>query len=626
MTGILLVTALFLLAGVVAVPLASRFKLGSVLGYIIAGIIISPLLALLKVDVITIQHFAEFGVVMMLFLVGLELEPKLLWRMKNKLLGLGGLQVLITVCLVALIAFLLGVSVNAAIAIGFIFSLSSTAIVLQTLGEQGKMKTEGGQSSFSVLLFQDIAVIPMLAIIPLLAISKSAEDAGHHGSSFSLIAGMPGWMAAITTFAVVLAVIVGGILLSRPVFRFAASAKLREILVGAALLWVLGIALLMSTVNLSPALGTFLAGVVLANSEFRHELESNIGPFKGLLLGLFFMTVGASVDFNLLGEKFFLVVGLTLGLMFIKAAVLFVLARVFNLQRSDKWLFTLGLAQAGEFAFVLLALVVTEGVIAKELASLLLLVVALSMLLTPACFLIQDRFLSSSEDKDKDREADQIDEKGSIIIAGHGRFGGIINRMVRGLGYQTTVLDYDYQQLEMLRKFEFEAYFGDATRPDLLHAAGIEHAKVLVVALDDKASITELVKYCVKNFLHVHVIARAIDRSHVYELYAVGCRDIIRETFDSAVRAGRSTLEALGQHPFQAERNAKRFVEVDQHSIRTLATLYKADVPIQDNPEYIKKAVEIRLEHEAQIKGEDPHYSSRSQLGWIPPTKNNVDV
>ena len=516
--------------------------------------------------------------------------------------------------------------VNASIAIGFVFTLSSTAIVLQTLSEQGKMQTEGGQSSFSILLFQDIAVIPMLAIIPLLATAKTHESGGGHGNSFSLVAGMPGWMTALTTVAVVLVVVVGGILLSRPVFRFAASAKLREILVGAALLWVVGIALLMSVVNLSPALGTFLAGVVLANSEYRHELESNIGPFKGLLLGLFFMTVGASVDFDLLGEKLFLVIGLTLGLMFVKAAVLFGLARIFKIKGSDKWLLTLGLAQAGEFAFVLLALVVSQGVIGKDLASLLLLVVALSMLLTPACFLIQDRFLCSIDDDNKDRVADDIDEKESIIIAGHGRFGGVVNRMVRGLGYKTTVLDYDYKQLEILRKFEFKAYFGDATRPDLLHAAGIEEAKVLVVALDDKATITEMVRYCTKNFPHLHIIARAVDRIHVYELFAVGCRDIIRETFDSAVRAGRSTLEALGQHPFQAERNAKKFMEVDQDLMRTLAPLYMDDVALHDNPEFVKKAIEMRAEHEAQLKGVDPHYSSRSQLGWVPPTVEDAEV
>ncbi len=640
MTEIFLVTVLFLFAGVVAVPIASRLKLGSVLGYIIAGIAISPLLTSLKVDVSTIQHFAEFGVVMMLFLVGLELEPEKLWRMRNKLLGLGGLQVLITSLVFTGIALALGQAFQTSIAIGFVFALSSTAIVLQTLNERGLMQSEGGQSAFSVLLFQDIAVIPMLAVIPLLALPElsqvggfigeaaaqlASSDDGHHGS-LSLVEGLAGWQQALVTVGAIALVVLGGIGLSRPIFRFAASAKLREILVATALLWVVGIALLMSLVELSPALGTFLAGVVLANSEYRHELEIDIDPFKGLLLGLFFITVGASIDFNLFFNQFGLVIGLTLGVMGIKAAILYGLARFFKIRGNHKWLFTLGLAQAGEFAFVLLAFIVSNKVMSKDLSDLLLLIVALSMLLTPAAFIIQDRFFNKAEDADDGRSADEIEEQQEIIIAGHGRFGGVVNRMLRGLGYKTTVLDYSYTQLEMLRKFNFRVYFGDATRPDLLHAAGIERAKIFIIALDNKEAITDLVKHCTEHYPKLHVIARAIDRHHVYDLFAAGCRDIIRETFDSSVRVGRSALEAMGVHPFEAERKAKKFVENDSYSLRELAPLYKPDIPVTEIPEYVAKVKEIREQQEAELQGRDRNYGSRSDRGWSPPTLQDVEA
>lgn len=627
MTQVFLLIVLFLVAAVIAVPLASRFKLGSVLGYIIAGMALSPLLTALKVDVLTLQHFAEFGVVMMLFLVGLELEPQTLWKMKNKLLGLGGFQVLLTVTLFALIAVATGVHFKTAIAIGFALALSSTAIVLQTLNEKGQMNSEGGKNCFSVLLFQDIAVIPMLAVIPLLAVpelmSNVAQGQDGHHPSMSLVHGLSAWQQAVVTIAAVAAIVFGGIKLSRPIFRYAASANLREILVATALLGVVGIALLMSLVELSPALGTFLAGVVLANSEYKHELESDLEPFKGLLLGLFFMTVGASIDFGLLAEKLGLVLVLTLGVVMVKASVLYTLSRAFRMPGGDNWLFSLGLAQAGEFAFVLLAFTVSSHAMSRELADLLLLVVALSMLMTPALFILHDKFLSSRGEEDS-READGVDQQEDIIIAGHGRFGGVINRMLRGLGYKTTVLDFNYHQLEFLRKFNFRIYFGDATRPDLLHSAGIEKAKLFIIALDDKDKITELVKYCTRHYPDLHVIARAVDRHHVYDLYAAGCRDIIRECFDSSIRAGRSALEAMGIHPFEAERKARDFVRADQHSLRKLASSYRPDVPPQENQEYIQQAAVVRAENEAMLQGKDRAYSSRSDRGWSPPTKEDV--
>lgn len=388
MTGFLLLATLFLVAGLIAVPLATRFGLGSVLGYLVAGIVISPVLGLLGVDVVAIQHFAEFGVVMMLFLVGLELELKVLWSMRMRLLGLGGLQVALTAGLVMVAGLMLGLDWTVALTLGMAFALSSTAIVLQSLNEKGLMRSDGGQAAFSVLLFQDIAVIPMLAVIPLLAVAgaagvPAAEHAQASHESLSLVDGRPGWQVALITLAAIGAVIFVGHQLTRPMFRFVALANLRELFTATALALVVGIALLMTLVGLSPALGTFLAGVVLASSEYRHELESDIDPFRGLLLGLFFMTVGASIDFDLLLANPGTVLGITLGLMLLKALVLLVLSGVFRVSGSGRWLFALGLAQAGEFGFVLLSFAVASNALPQNFADIALLVVAMSMLLTP---------------------------------------------------------------------------------------------------------------------------------------------------------------------------------------------------------------------------------------------------
>ncbi len=627
MTDFLLLAFVFLFAGVVAVPIASRLGLGSVLGYLIAGIVISPILAVLGVDVIAIQHFAEFGVVMMLFLVGLELEPKLLWQMRAKLIGLGGGQVGLTTLLVMAVAMAFGQPWSIALAIGSVLALSSTAIVLQTLNEKGLMKSDGGQSSFSVLLFQDIAVIPMLALIPLLAMpelmdvaatdthgsatqleqshdSHKTETNGHddhsgdhhseghsddHGASYSLVDGLNGWQTALVTIGAVAAVVLGGNFLTGPIFRFIAAARLRELFTATALMMVIGIALLMTLVGLSPALGTFLAGVVLANSEYRHELESDIDPFKGLLLGLFFMTVGAGINFALLFENLWSIVALTLGLIALKAMVLLVLARVFKLKGADKWLFGLGLAQAGEFGFVLLSFTVANSVIPTPIADQLLLVVALSMLLTPALFIVYDRVISPRYIGAEGREMDEITEKSHIIIAGHGRVGGIVSRMLRSAGHTPTVIDFSSKQLELLRKFGISAYFGDATRPDLLHSAGIDEAKLFVIAIDGKTQITELVKYVRQNHPNVHVVARAVDRNHVYDLWAAGCRDIVRDTYDSSLRIGRSAFEAMGVPAEKAEEVKNAFNEIDRRTMLEMAEHYDPEIPMVENEEYMSK-------------------------------------
>jgi CPA2 family monovalent cation:H+ antiporter-2 len=633
MDGFLLLAFLFLIAGVVSVPIASRLGLGSVLGYLLAGIAISPILAWLHVDVVSIQHFAEFGVVMMLFLVGLELQPSMLWAMRHKLLGLGGLQVSLTALVVTGLAMALGHPWSIALSIGLVFSLSSTAIVLQTLNEKGLMRSDGGQSSFSVLLFQDIAVIPMLAFVPLLALPElqelamsahSSADDGH--ASLSLVDRLEGWQRALVTVGAIAFVVIVGSYLTRPIFRFIAMAKLRELFTAAALLMVIAIALLMVVVGLSPALGTFLAGVVLANSEYRHELESDIDPFKGLLLGLFFITVGAAIRFDLLIDNLGSIIGMTLGLIAIKAIILYALARIFRIHGADRWLFTLGLAQAGEFGFVLLSFTVANGVIPTAIADQLLLVVALSMLLTPGLFILYEKVIAPRFVQAQERKADEIDESGKVIIAGHGRFGGIVDRILLSAGIKTVVLDYQSEQLERLRTFGIKAFFGDAMRPDLLHAAGIAEAKMLVVAIDDKASATELVHYVSHHYPKVHIVARAIDRHHVYELYSAGAQDIIRETFDSSVRAGRSALEALGFHPYDAERQVRGFVLNDQAQMLALASSFDPDIPVHENEEYVRRTKEYLDRYAEVMKGNAAKFGSRLDRGWVPPTLEDLDA
>lgn len=634
MTDFLLLAFTFLIAGVIAVPIATRLGLGSVLGYLIAGILISPILRWEGVDVISIQHFAEFGVVMMLFLVGMELEPKRLWEMRSRLLGLGGLQVGVTVLAVMGIAMAMGQPWQVSLAIGFVLALSSTAIVLQTLNEKGLMRSEGGRSGFSVLLFQDIAVIPMLAIIPLLvlpdlvgggyadaghaaeaahadaahAVDSHGEGDGHgdthddgHGPAPSLVAGLPGWAAALVTLGAIGAVILIGGYLTRPLFRFIARAQLRELFTGTALMLVIGIALLMSLVGLSPALGTFIAGVVLANSEYRHELESDIDPFRGLLLGLFFMTVGAGINFGLLAENWTVLIGATLGLMALKGVILLGLGHFFGLRGADRWLLALGLAQAGEFGFVLLSFTVASSVIPAPIADQLSLVVAMSMLLTPVLFIVYDKLIAKHFSGEQEREADEMDEHNHVIIAGHGRVGGIVSRMLSVAGYPATVVDFSSRQLERLRTFGIHAYFGDATRPDLLHAAGIEEAKLLVIAIDDKEQITELVRYATQNWPHLHVTARAVDRHHVYELWEAGCRDIIRETYDSSLRMGRSAFEALGIPRDHADRMTDAFNELDRRSMIALADVYDSSIPAEQNETYVAKVKEIRGPWEEEL-------------------------
>ncbi len=629
MESFLLQAFVYLVAAVVAVPVANRLGLGSVLGYLIAGVVIGPLLGVVGAETQDLQAYAEFGVVMMLFLIGLELEPKALWNMRVRLLGLGGMQVAVTTGLITAAAMAFGLYWSVALAVGLVFSLSSTAIVLQTLGEKGLIRTDGGQASFSVLLAQDIAVIPMLALIPLLAapelmganwgggISDIRFTAGGGGS---ILEGQPGWIVTLVVLGSVAVIVLGGHYLTRPMFRFLALAKLPEIFTAGALLMVIGIALLMTLVGLSPALGTFLAGVVLANSEYRHELEADIEPFKGLLLGLFFITVGAGINFAILFENVFFILGLTIGMMLVKGLVLFGLAKAFKIRGAAGWLFTLGLAQAGEFGFVLLSFTTQNDVIPVGLGQTLQLVVTLSMLLTPALFIFHERVLANKVDTDK-AEDDEIDQAGPVIIAGLGRFGQVVNRMLLSNGHKTVVLDYRNDLISGLRNFGVTAYFGDPSRPDMLLAAGIREAKVIIVAIDDQEKAVEIVEYVAREHPHVHIVARANDRQHVYKLYSAGARDIVRELFDSSIRAGRYALLALGHHPFDAERASRRYVKQDRHNLALLARLWDPDLTPLENEPYAAKAREINQEiNEAMMKAQSPD-NAGAERAWTPPPK-----
>lgn len=614
MAEFLFLASVFLLAAVIAVPIAARLGLGSVLGYLLAGVAIGPGLGLIS-DATDLQHFAEFGVVMMLFIIGLELEPRALWDMRHRLIGMGGLQILVTMLTVMAGALYLGFVWQTALAIGMIFALSSTAIVLQTLSEKGLMQTSGGRSTFSVLLTQDIAVIPMLVILPLLAvpaaptlkedgsIMRSPLDQGDHGAAhgMSLVEGLPGWGVTLVTLGAVALIILGGIYGARPLFRYIHAAHLREMYTALALLIVIGIAFLMTAVGLSPALGTFLAGVVLANSEFRHELESDIEPFKGLLLGLFFITVGAGIDFELFFSEPVIILALALSIMLLKGIILYALGRAFKLRGRDQWLFTLGLAQAGEFGFVLISFSLQQAIFPADLGDRLLLIVALSMLITPLAFMLYEFLSKRMKDTTKLPEHDDIDEQGTVIIAGIGRFGQIVNRLVQSVGHTTVVIDNNLQTIQLMRRFGYQGFFGDPLRPDLLHAAGIDSARVLMVALDDPVAAERLVTYARRLRPDLHIVARSHDRTHTYRLYQAGANDIVRELFDSSLRAGRYVLENIGLTDFEAAEAEKLFYKHDRYTVRELAGLWDPNLPSAQNERYIARARELEKELEAAL-------------------------
>ncbi len=569
---------IFLAAGVIAVPIASRLGLGSVLGYLMAGALIGPYVLGLVKQPEDVMHFAEFGVVIMLFLIGLELKPSILWRMRMPILGLGGLQVVVTTLALTAVAWLVGQEGRAALAIGLILALSSTAIALQIFEEKQLLQTDGGRSAFAVLLFQDIAVIPILALLPLLA-TRIVHQAAGDEHNVSAISHLAGWQQTLLVIAVVAGIILVGRFLTRPIFRFIAESHLREIFTAAALLLVVGITLLMNMVGLSPALGAFIAGVVLADNEYRHELEANIEPFKGLLLGLFFISVGAEIDFNLLLQKPMLIGGIVLGLIVIKGLVLWLLATLFQIRGGDSYWFAFGLAQGGEFGFVLLTFAQNNYVLNTEIVNLLTVAIASSMLLTPILILLNEKWVQplfhdseQFDDAMTDNTAAPVDpETAPVILAGFGRFGQIVGRLLLVNDIKVTVLDNSAAHIERVRRFGFQVFYGDAGREDLLRLAGAEKAKLLVIAVDDREKTLAILKTVKRSFPNLQVLTRAYDVLHYHDLQRAGADYIEREMFQGALTLGEHTLRRLGMRAFQARRNALQFALHDREIVAKLA-------------------------------------------------------
>ena len=614
----------YLTAAVISVPIAKRLGLGSVLGYLLAGIIIGPfVLGLIGEEGEDLMHFAEFGVVMMLFLIGLELRPSLLWKMKRSIFGLGGLQLLLSTVLIGGIALVLGQQFNTALAIGLMLALSSTAIILQTLAEKGLMKTAAGQASFSVLLFQDIAVIPILVILPLLGSSHIATNelasAAHgeaaHGEAARMIAGIEisGWVQVALILIVITGIIIVGRFLALHIFRIIAKTGLREIFTATALLLVIAIALAMEYVGLSPALGAFLAGVVLADNEYRHELEANVEPFKGLLLGLFFLAVGASIDFNLFLQQPGLILVLLAILVLVKFLVLAFLGRLFGLKSGQGIMFSFALAQGGEFAFVLISYSLQNNVLSQEIAGIILMVVALSMAITPLLLLLNEKIVQPLVEKSSNvKEADVIEDGGHpVVIAGFDRFGITIGRLLIANGIKATILDDNPDNIEVLRKFGVKVYYGDASRPDLLHAAGCADAKVLVIAMSDKEKSLQIVDHVQREYPHIKIVARSVNKSHAYDYIKRGIKDYNHDMLDSSLESAKKVLTYLGFNEYQAHRAGRMFKHQDFLMEQELYKHHQVD-----EKKYILEARRLSADLEEMLKGVNEESIHASDNAW----------
>jgi glutathione-regulated potassium-efflux system ancillary protein KefC len=576
----------YLAAAVVAVPLSKALGLGSIIGYLAAGIVIGPWGLGFVSDVQSILHFAEFGVVLMLFLVGLELEPRRLWEMRRPIFGAGGAQMLgctLALMLAGTAVMLSGVALSWKIilvaALGL--ALSSTAIALQVLGERNELPTPAGQSAFAILLFQDIAAIPILALLPLLAVQSGAAS------------GNP-WIEALKAIAVIAGIILGGRLLLRRVFRWIAGSRTPEIFTAAALLLVVAIAALMQFVGLSMALGAFLAGVLLAESEYRRELETDIEPFKGLLLGLFFIAVGMSIDFGVLMQSPLVIAGIVLTFLGLKALVIWFLARGLGMGVRERPVFTLMLAQGGEFAFVVFQQAQGLKIFTPEISSMLIGSVALSMLLSPLVLVLIDRVvLPRYADCGKPvMEEIKEEQHAPIIIAGIGRFGQIVLRVLAAKGYKATVLDHDADQIEGVQRFGYRVFYGDATRLDLLRTAGAAEAKVLVVAVDGIEQSLKIVDLCKEHFPKLQLIVRARNVQHYYQLRSRGVTLVQRETFESALMSAEDAMTALGHAHEDAHATTQRF------KAHNLAQLEQAWPHHQDEERLISIAKAGRLQLE----------------------------
>lgn len=543
-------TVVFLVAAVIAVPLFKRLGLGAVIGYLTAGILIGPWTSGLIRDVEKILHVAELGVVLLLFVIGLELQPSRLWALRRPVFGLGGAQLLVTGLALGGAAMAFGLSAPVALVVGLSLSLSSTALALQMLAEKKQLTSQHGRASFAVLLFQDLAAIPLLAVLPLLG--GSAGQGWH-------------WLGALKAVVIVVLVIVIGRWLLRPYLRIAASAKSHEVFVAAALLVVVGTALFMQLAGLSMALGAFLAGVLLADSEYRHELEADIDPFKGLLLGLFFMAVGMSVDLSLVTKQPLVIVTLTIGLVVIKALILYALARVNEHSHGSAVNFALFVSQGGEFAFVLFGVAAGAGLLDKSTSDTLVVVVSLSMVVTPILATLNEKWLGIGQGSAEARAFDTVDvDEHRVIIAGFGRFGQMIARTLRMKKIPFTALEASFEQVDFVRKFGNKIYFGDASRLDMLRAARADLAEVFVLAIDDVEASVRTAAMVRKHYPHLKIYARARNRVHAYQLMDVGVDKLIRETFLSSLELARDVLVALGYPAAEARKAVQVFREHDE--------------------------------------------------------------
>jgi glutathione-regulated potassium-efflux system ancillary protein KefC len=568
----------YLAAAVVAVPVAKRCGMGAVLGYLLAGIVIGPWGLRLISEVEDILHFSEFGVVLLLFMIGLELEPRRLWAMRRPIFGWGGAQVVAVAAAIAVAAMALGIDWKIALIAALGLSLSSTAIALATLQERNLISTPTGTAAFAILLFQDIAAIPMIAIVPLLGVAASM------GSG-------QGWLDALKVAAVLVALVIGGRYLLRPILRTIAKTGMREIFTAFALLLVISTALLMQWIGMSAALGAFMAGVLLAESEYRHALETDLEPFKGLLLGLFFIAVGMSVDFGVFRTQPGLILGLVAGFLAIKITLLYGLSKLFQVPRSQQALFAFLLSQGGEFAFVVFGAAKTARVFDANTASILVVVVALSMVATPLLLLAHDHLIAPRFRDENVRPADIIEtQQDHVIIAGFGRFGQIVGRLLRANQIPLTVLDHDPEQIELVRRFGIKVFYGDATRVDLLQAAGAAKARAIVVAIDDSEASLKLVDAVQREFPGLKIMARARNVSHLYDLMDRGVTVIERETFEAALHLGQSVLQHLGYGAFRARQAAQKF---KLHNIKSLHAVYPY---YKDQEQYISMARQSREE------------------------------
>lgn len=571
---------IYLGAAVISVPLAKKLGLGSVLGYLLAGIVIGPfVLKLVGNEAGEVMHFAEFGVVLMLFVIGLELQPSLLWKMRRSIFGLGGLQVLITSVVIAGFAMLFNFKINRAIAIGLILALSSTAIVLQTLSEKGLMRNIAGKSAFSVLLFQDMSVIPILAVLPILATMGVANVANSEISKVTGVASLSGWLQLLIIIGVITSIIILGRFVARHIFRLIAETGLHEVFTALALLLVIGTAIAMDKIGLSPALGTFIAGVVLADNEYRHELETTIDPFKGLLLGLFFISVGASINFLLLIESPFTILGFVFLLIIIKFSVLLILGRFFRLKKGYEFLFAFLLAQASEFSFVLISFSTQNQLFDEQTSGMLLLVVTLSMAISPLLLILNDKAISPILARWQNKlEYDEIEEqKKPVIIAGFGRFGLVIGRILIANNFQVTIIDSNPANVEILRKYGFKLFFGDVTRPQILEKAGIKNARMLILSMTEQEHALKVAKIVRTKYPEVEILARAKDIFNVFEFFNLDVKNVQREMFNSASELGAKALNKLGFTRYEAYRAARTFKHHEEEIVKELYKHWQED-------------------------------------------------